>query len=251
MVRKHEALMNYLQAELGIKEARLILAKDYSGILDKLQAGDIDVAWLGTVPYVEGRDRFKLKPLVKPVRFGSDVYRGLIITRQDSGIKRLDDLKGKRFAWVEKESASGYLFPKALLISAGVNPAADFSEAAFLYKHDAVVLNVLLGKFDAGACYDDARKTLPDKEKINELTILATTEDIANEPIVCREDMAPDLQKAIKESLLKLNIEDPKYRKVMQDCTDVQHFVPASDADYDSARKLLTIIRGSSAGTGS
>ncbi len=241
MVKKHEALLNYLQSELGIKEARLILAKDYNGILDKLSAGEIDIGWLGTAPYVEGKDKYRLKPLVKPIRFGSDSYRGIIITRQDSGIKRLTDLKGKRFAWVEKESASGYLFPKSLLVDAGMNPATDFSEASFLGKHDAVVLNVLLGKFDAGACYDDARNTLKDKEKINELTILATTENIANEPLVCRDNLPEELQTKVKEALLKLNIDDPRYKKVLEECTDVQSFAPAVDDDYNSARKMLRI----------
>ncbi|RCK75320.1 MAG: Phosphonate ABC transporter phosphate-binding periplasmic component [Candidatus Ozemobacter sibiricus] len=243
MVRKHEELMKYLRQELGVKETRLVLASDYNGIMTKLSRGEIDIAWLGTLTYAENMGKVPMRLLVKPVRFGTTSYRGIIITRGDSGIRTLADLKGKKFAWVEKDSASGYIFPKALLIEAGVNPDKDFAEASFLQKHDSVVLNVLLGKYDAGACYDDARKTLREKEKMDELTILATTQDISNEPIVCRQDLPEDLAEKIRQAFLKLKIDDPQYKKVLEDCTDVQGFMPAADADYEYTRKVYELLK--------
>jgi len=243
MVRKHEGLLNYLREELGLKEARLVLAPSYTGIVTKLASGEIDIGWLGTLSYVEAKDKFNLKLLVKPKRFKTTSYRGIIITREDSGIRTLADLKGKRFAWVEKDSASGYIFPKALLLEAKIDPEKDFAEAGFLSKHDAVVLNVLLGKYDAGACYDDARNTLRDKSKINELTILATTQDISNEPLFVRPDLPEDLCDKIKKAFLKLNIDNPVYKKVLEDCTDVQGFVSAADSDYDYVRKMIKLLQ--------
>ncbi|EKD83897.1 MAG: hypothetical protein ACD_39C00383G0001, partial [uncultured bacterium] len=162
MVHKHNKFLEYLTKKLGVKQTRLQTASDYAGIMNLLIKGEIDIAWLATMTSVEARNNPEIQLLVKPIRFGTTSYRGIIIARQDSGIRSLKDLKGKKFAWVEKESASGYTFPKALLLEAGINTEKDFSETAFLNKHDAVVLNVLLGKYDAGACYDDARNTLRD-----------------------------------------------------------------------------------------
>ncbi len=243
MVPKHEALMNYLRDELGVKETRLVLDSSYHNIMARLGRGEIDIAWLGTFSYAEGRGEYKMKLLVKPRRFGSTSYRGIIITRQDSGIRTLQDLKGKKFAWVEKESASGYLFPKALLFEKGVNPDRDFTESSFLGKHDSVVLAVLLGKFDAGACYDDARNTLREKSKMNDLTILATTENISNEPIVVRSDLPEDLVEKIRKAFLKLDVDNPHYKKVLEECTDVQGFVPAQDSDYDYIEKAYKVLQ--------
>ncbi|HOY67248.1 MAG TPA: phosphate/phosphite/phosphonate ABC transporter substrate-binding protein [Candidatus Ozemobacteraceae bacterium] len=247
MVKKHEGLLSYLRQELGVKETRLVLASDYKGIIDKLARGEIDIGWLGTTSYVEAladpKQKASMRILVKPRRFKTTSYRGIIIARGDSGIRNLSDLKGKKIAWVEKDSASGYLFPKALLLEAGVNPDKDFAEAGFLGKHDAVVLNVLLGKYDAGACYDDARNTLREKEKMNELTILASTQDISNEPIVCRADLPEDIIEKIKKAFLKLDIDDPTYKKVLEDCTDVQGFVTAQDSDYEYVQKVLSLLQ--------
>ncbi|MBU1107458.1 MAG: phosphate/phosphite/phosphonate ABC transporter substrate-binding protein [Candidatus Riflebacteria bacterium] len=242
MVHKHNKFLEYLTKKLGVKQTRLQTASDYAGIMNLLIKGEIDIAWLATMTSVEARNNPEIQLLVKPIRFGTTSYRGIIITRQDSGIRSLKDLKGKKFAWVEKESASGYTFPKALLLEAGIHTEKDFSEAAFLSKHDAVVLNVLLGKYDAGACYDDARNTLRDKSKMDELTILATTPDITNEPIVVRKSLPPDLIEKIKQALLDLSIKTPEGKEILDDLTDVQGFLPIKDTDYDYIEKVQTLL---------
>ena len=242
MVHKHNKFLEYLTKKLGVKQTRLQTASDYAGIMSLLVKGEIDIAWLATMTSVEARNNPEIQLLVKPIRFGTTSYRGIIIARQDSGIRNLKDLKGKKFAWVEKESASGYTFPKALLLEAGINTEKDFSEAAFLSKHDAVVLNVLLGKYDAGACYDDARNTLRDKSKMDELTILATTQDITNEPIVVRKSLPPDLIEKIKQALLDLNIKNPEGKEILDDLTDVQGFLPVKDTDYDYIEKVQNLL---------
>ncbi|GAB4270131.1 MAG: hypothetical protein Kow0029_06710 [Candidatus Rifleibacteriota bacterium] len=248
MVQKHNKLLEYLTSKLGVKQVRLQTAPDYNGILDLLVKGEIDIAWLASNISVEARSNPEVQLLVKPIRFGTDSYRGIIITRQDSGIRSLKDLKGKKFAWVEKESASGYIFPKALLLEAGIDPEKDFSEAAFLGKHDAVVLNVLLGKYDAGACYDDARNTLRDKAKKDELTILATTQDISNEPIVCRKSLPTDMIEKIRAAFLELNDKTPEGKDVLKDLTDVQGFVSADYKDYDYIEKVHKLLENYNTG---
>ncbi len=242
MVHKHTKFLEYLTKKLGVKQTRLQTASDYNGIMELLIKGEIDIAWLASMTSVEARKNPEVEILVKPIRFGTTSYRGIIIARQDSGIRNLKDLKGKKFAWVEEESASGYIFPKALLLEAGINTDKDFGETAFLNKHDAVVLNVLLGKYDAGACYDDARNTLRDKTKMDELTILATTQDISNEPIVVRKSLPPDLVEKIKQALLDLSIKTPEGKEILDDLTDVQGFLPVKNSDYDYIEKVQKLL---------
>ncbi len=243
MVSKHNKLLDYLTKKLGVKQTRLRTAPDYHGILNMLVKGEIDIAWLASQSAVEARKLSEVQLLVKPIRFGTTSYKGIIIARKDSGIRSLSELKGKKFAWVDKESASGYIFPKALLLEAGINPDKDFTETSFLGKHDATVLNVLLGKYDAGACYDDARvNTLKDKDKINELTILATTQEISNEPIVCRKSLPADLIEKIRQAFLDLNVNKPEGKEVLKDLTDVEGFLPARNEDYDYIEKVHNLL---------
>lgn len=242
IMQEHEKLIEYLTKKLGVKQVRMQMASSYEGIVRQLINGDLDIAWLATMSSVEARNHPAIELLVKPVRFGITTYRGIIITRQDSGIRTLKDLKNKKFAWVEKDSASGYLFPKAVLLEAGVNPAKDFAESAFLNTHDLVVENVLRRKYDAGACYDDARKTLPDKSKIDDLTILATTQDISNEPIVVKKSLPTELKEKIKQALLDLNMKTPEGREVLKNLSDVQGFLPVKESDYDYVERVQKIL---------
>ena len=57
------------------------------------------------------------------------------ITRASSGIKDLDDLNGKSFAYVDELSTSGYMYPKKD-IGKKQNKAG---ERTFTKKHDGVV----------------------------------------------------------------------------------------------------------------
>ncbi len=242
MMLQHEAFLKYLAKKIGVKQVKLQTASDYSSILRKLVDGDIDIAWMASLSAVEARNNPEVELLCKPVRYGTTSYRGIVLARQDSGIRTLKDLKNKKFAWVDKESASAYLFPKAMMLEANIDPDKDFAEVDTLGKHDAVVYNVLLGKYDAGACYDDARNTLRDKSKKDELIILATTQDISNEPLVCRKSLAPDLRERIKAALLELNNKTPEGREILKDLADVQGFVKVDSRDYDSIEKVLKAL---------
>lgn len=237
----------YLRKETGVKEVKLLFARErnYEQLLTELGNGELDLAWLSTIAYVTGKEKYRLRPLVKPVRKNATSYRGIIITRKDSGIKTLADLKGKRMGWVDPESASGYIFPKILLESAGIHEAHDLGETKFLQKHDAVVWNVLLRKVDAGACYDDARTILSNPSHIRQLEVLTKTGTIPNEPIVCRDDLPEELAQRIRAAFLKLDPENPEHQAYLKyDPTDFSRFVPAEDAEYDEVRTMLALPPG-------
>lgn len=77
--------------------------------------------------------------------------RAIIITRFDSGIGKLADLKGRRFAFVDSASASGFVYPRALLADKGIDPSRDLKETLFAGSPEKVIAAVLLGRAQAGA----------------------------------------------------------------------------------------------------
>ena len=240
VIKRSEALCEYLRKETGVYEVKLIIAPDYHGILNFFAENEADLGWPGCVSYVEGAEKYGIVPIVKPVRQGTATYSGLIIARADSGIDTLTDLKGKKMAWVDRESASGYLFPAALLAKSGINIEKDLGETIFLQKHDAVVLNVLLKKVDAGACYDDARDVLKDKTKAGKIKVIAKTPAIANEPIVCRAGLPAGLVAKVKAAFLKLDPAQPGHARALDaDINKIERFVEAKDGDYDNIREAL------------
>ena len=241
LLGKSKEFSEYFKSELGVADVKFIIAKDYNGILNLFADYEVDLAWISSASYVEGRaQNIGMDPLVRPVRYNSTSYRGIIIAHVDSGIRKISDLKGARFGWVDRASTSGYISPRAMMLEAGLDPENDLDESIFLNKHDSVVFNVLLKKIDAGACYFDAREILRDREKIAKIAIVATTPELPNEPIVCRSDMPSDLRQLILDAFLKLSSDIKEHRAVLKvDSIDIQKFVPATDADFDSVRKII------------
>jgi phosphonate transport system substrate-binding protein len=60
---------------------------------------------------------------------------------------------GARAAWVDRESAAGYLVIRAALRARGLGFERAFKEEKFYGSHDAVVRAVLHGEADVGATY--------------------------------------------------------------------------------------------------
>ena len=98
-----------------------------------------------------------IQPIARPEwTDGTSTYYGMIFVRKDSGIKNAQDMKGKRFAWVDKATTAGWLFPLHYLQEHGITePLSTFlEESYFTGTHEDAILDVLNGKADIGAAKD-------------------------------------------------------------------------------------------------
>lgn len=119
LLRRNAPLIRLLKNELDVN-ITYRFADDYRGIIEGMESENYDFTWMGPYSYVlsecSSDTSANYKPLVRPMRKNqngevSGEYRGLIITRPDEELQNLEDLRGRSFAFVEKRSTSGYLFP--------------------------------------------------------------------------------------------------------------------------------------------
>ncbi len=246
LLRRSQPLIRYLEKELGMR-VRFQFAKDYEAMIEGMEKRVYDLVLLGPKSYVEGKERAGYYAILKPIRHGSATYRSMIIVRKDSGINTLNDLKDKSFCFTDKESASGYLYPKVLLLKKGINPDRDFSRVFLTGTHDGVVLNVYHGDFAAGACFDDARKSTfrEEPEKLGELKVIARTPPISNEPFAARPDLDKKLVEKVSKAFLKLG-QSPEGRRILEALypgSGLEGYAPAKDSDYDSVREMERLLK--------
>jgi phosphonate transport system substrate-binding protein len=90
-------------------------------------------------------------PIAVVVRHGATSYTSGLVVRADSPIRAVQDLRDARVAWVDRESASGYLVVRTALRRAGVRTTDAFAHEKFLRNHAAVAKAVLDGSVDIGA----------------------------------------------------------------------------------------------------
>ncbi|MDH5761725.1 MAG: phosphate/phosphite/phosphonate ABC transporter substrate-binding protein [Nitrospinota bacterium] len=221
---------------------RTSIATSYAAVIEAMGAGKVDIGWLATFSYVLAKQKYDVDLMLIVVRFGSPFYRGQIVTRTDSGIQKLSDLKGKTFAFVDPASTSGHLYPKTLLLSKGLNPDRLFAQSRFAGSHNAVILSVLKGEVDAGATYDDARaavaKTYP--EVYEKLRVIAYTKDIPNDTVSARKDLDPAIKQKIKSGLLQL-AKTPEGSKVLKRVYGISGLMDF-DAFFDPVREAGRLL---------
>jgi phosphonate transport system substrate-binding protein len=224
-------LREQLEKKLG-QPVRFEAGTSYHGVIDGIQRGTIDVALVGALSYVQARMTVPVRVLLRTVRRGTKSYRGVVVVPKESPAQGLGDLRGKRFAFVDKTSTSGYLYPRMLLKEAGLDAEADITPL-FAGSHREVVEWVAGGKADAGACFQGAPEML---ERPEALRVVARTGDIVGDPVVVKPGLAPELAKRLRSALIDL-ASTPAAAPFFS-AAEIDTFVPATDHDYDALAAL-------------
>ena len=140
----------YLESKTG-REVELVMRRSYRDVMNLLNSGAIDFAWICGFPYVQKREPESVQLLSVPIYRGKPRYHSYIIVPKDSPYKRFSDLKGKIFAYSDPDSNSGYLYPITLLAKRGENPATYFRQTFFTFNHAETVQAVSEYYADGGA----------------------------------------------------------------------------------------------------
>jgi phosphonate transport system substrate-binding protein len=245
LVEQGKVLQKYLSTELGL-EFKIEVPASYVAVVEAMGSKRADVAFLNTLGYVLANEKYGAEAKLKLINRGRDSYSGQIIVNASSGIKDIHQLNGKRFAFVDPASTSGYLLPSRLFKKENIK----LKETVFAGKHDSVVLAVYQKTVDAGATFytpsdddgtpKDARWILRTQypDVFDKVKILQLTESIPNDPLVMRKDMPEELKTKIVEALKKY-IKTPEGAKVMMDLYHITDFKEATDADYEPVRGYL------------
>ena len=155
MLAQSKDILDAVEKNLGMKVQGFV-ATDYNGVIEALRAKHLDIAYLGPFSYVLATTVTPVEAfaIAETAKAGRTYYHSQIITLKTSGIKTLDDLKGRNFAFVDPASTSGYAFPLAGLLKAGIEPKRDFKNVIFTGAHDANAVAVANGKVDAATIAD-------------------------------------------------------------------------------------------------
>ena len=247
VMQNAQPIVDILQKQLGM-EIQPFVAADYTGVVEALRVNKLDVAFLTPASYVLAKNEANVKVILKSERKGIASYYAAIITRADSGIQRLEDLRGKTFAFGDALSTTGNIFPRKMFKERGIDPVRDFKQILYSGGHDATVLAVLNGKVDAGATYanspdgDDTAwmRYLKNPEDVNKIRAIAFSEPIPADNLVINGNLDEAIAKKVEEIFLQLS-GDPKGKQMMRDLYQIDGFVPATDRDYDSVRQAFDI----------
>lgn len=244
-------MKEWLEANTPYKYS-INVPQSYIAVIEAFGAKGADVAAMNTSGYIKANEKYGAEARLIVLRHGKKTYQSQFIAKKGR-FKSLNDLNGKKVAFVDAASMSGYILPLKMLADAGIKLGGD---PVFAMKHDSVVSMVYQGQVDAGATFysppdekegiQDARRLVrtqyPDVEE--KVEIIKLTEEIPNDPIVFRKDLPEDVKKTITEAFLKM-VQTDQGREAFKAVYGVTAIEPATDKDYDSVRTMLAKLNKS------
>ncbi len=163
-VRIYTPFLKYLEKTTG-RRFRIKFTEKYEDTIKNLGRGKTHFAAVGVLSYLIAEQKYGIKYLVSGInKEGDPQYHTAIITKPDSEIQDLKDLKGRCFAFGSKMSTQGHLIPRKMLEDAGVT-LNDLSQYKYTASHINAVRSVLNGECDAAGINNTlARSMLSDGE---------------------------------------------------------------------------------------
>lgn len=241
------ALKKFMEANTKFKFV-VSVAPNFIAVVEAIGTKRADIASINTFGYVLAHEKYGAEARLVTVRFGESTYKSQFLAKAGGKIKKLSDINGKKVAFVDPASVSGYLLPMKFLNERGIKP----KETVFAMSHDNVVSMIYQGQVDAGATFysppaenqiQDARRLVstqyPDVEK--KIAIIELTTPIPNDPIVFRKDLPEELKKTVTDALIKFAA-SPEGLDVLKKLSSVTGLAPCTDKDYDSTRAAIKAL---------
>jgi len=148
-LKKWSELGRYLEAEIGQKVEIIPLKPNKT--VDAMINGKVQFMLSNPVLAIVLLKKNSNSVLATLNKKSGKQFSGVIISKKGSGIKKAQDLKGKKvMAFKFKKSAAAYVFQIKHLKDKGINAHKDFKEFKEAAKQDDIVLAVKNGDMDAG-----------------------------------------------------------------------------------------------------
>jgi phosphonate transport system substrate-binding protein len=236
-----EGIREYL-CDQGL-QTEYVLYSSYPALVDALVAGHIDIAWNTPLAYLQARERLGGQCLVLGMRDSDVNFTTVFITRTDSSIQALNDLKGKRFALASRDSSHAAILPVHFLREGGLNPEKDLKLVRFdsdIGKHgdtgtseQNLARAVGEGSVDAGAIGKATWDALVAGGEIDErrLRIFWTSPGYSHCNFTAPVGLAPSLAERFTKAIQAMDYSDPRWKQVME-LEGLTRWMPGSTAGY-------------------
>lgn len=237
-LEKYQGLVGYLEEKLA-QPVKVIQKQTYGEVNQLLKDGTADITLTCSLAYRIGSKEGYMEGLAAPVVDGENLYQSYIVTNKNNPYDSLDDLKGKRFAFVDPISYSGRLSVLDMLNEKGYMADTFFEKTFYTYSHDYSLLAAANNVVD-GAAIDSLlfdQLLLEQNPDIQNLKIIGKGKLAGTPPIVMKENLDPTLKMKLREVILSLE-EDPNGQQILRSL-DIDKYADVNESNYKVIDDLI------------
>lgn len=232
--QRYEPIAQYVSKRIHANVELVVLSR-YGNIIENFVSNRLDGAFFGSFTGALAQRKLHVEAVARPeYPDGTSTYHGLILVRKDSGITGVEDMRGKRFAFVDKATTAGYLLPLYYFKTHGIDdPNTWLKETYFAGTHEGVIYDVLERKAEIGAAKNTMFLALAssDPRISEELSILTRSPDVPENALFVRADLAESLKNALRIALLSMD-QDKAGKKILRNF-GAARFIDTTKADYN------------------
>ena len=225
---KFAPLAHYLEEELKMP-VKVEVAKNYEEFIENMGRDLYHIVLASPYAYNVASKRYSRKNILlgKFEKSGSTSQNGVIVTKEESKIFSLEDLKGKTFAFGDPGSTLSYLLPAHYFCQNNF-PMSNFTDYKFLDNQRNIAMGVLNGEFDAGAVKEDVYKFYQD----NGLRKLDITTEVQEDFFTASNALPASLQKEVEAAFEKLTKNKNLHGLLRIISKDITGLAYAGEFDY-------------------
>ncbi len=233
----YRQFLDYLADQLD-RKIRLVQRKTYGEINALFGKGEIDVGLICSGPYADGSKRYGFEALATPKIRGSNFYQSYLIVNKNSQFQKLEDLKGRIFAFTDPDSNTGRLVPTYWLQKKKETPDTFFKMSIYTYSHDDSIMAVARDLVDGAAIDGNIWEYYNKMDSVNtsKTRIIKKSEPFGNPPVVVSVHLPLQLKERIRQILFSMHLK-PEGKRILSELM-IERFIAPKEIWYDSIRRM-------------
>lgn len=230
---------DYMSKQLG-RPIELVVPRGFGKMKKAISNGEVDFFYINSHVFYRLKDSGKAEAIAQMQNIsGGTTSHSDFFVRSDSGIKKLDDIRGKKIAYVSPMGAGGYLAPRAQIYNSGVNGQSETREV-FTKNLSNSIYGVLLGDYDVATMCGVNYTLLSKKIDTGQLSIIASSDAYPENVVGARPDIPAELKQDFKNALLSMD-DSEEGRTLLQKMQSmkIKNFVAYDESIEAITKKLL------------
>ena len=238
LIERMTPLMEILSEELNVN-IEFVHKKTFSEMQKAYINQEIDFGIVNAFSFLRILPYDAVIPIAARRIENSKKYQSYFFARKESGIRSIQDLKGKVVALGDPYSTSSYLIPRQVFKDGGLIPKTDFSETIIITKQDSLILSVLNRTADAGVCASFIYNEQAEDIRAG-LYVFDRSVFFPLGPFVVNKNLDQELIENIREILITLAESERGLHAL--DSAEIEGFVPVNISDYDDLIEIMNTM---------
>lgn len=238
-------------ADVGIREGRILMARDPQQMASYLRRGRVDWVTETAATAVLLRKRAGARPMLLTERDGTSQYHSVFFARRDSGLGRLEQLPGRTVAFQRPSSTSAYFVPATELLGRGLEleilpspiERVDSDAVGYVFARSELNISTWVHKriVDAGVMshldWNNPRR-MPDAFK-RDFVVIGRTPDYPRAVELVRDTLDPKVAARLRTVLLEA-ARDPAAGPALRQFFGTTRFLALDAPSQDALDRLAT-----------